>query len=162
MQRNTYFRGIARPQASAGRPIVSSGGIGQNAHPRVHSIRRQAESQARGGDAARISSNRAFQLEGDEGQDIENCDLIDITEEVLSQQAPQHSQGRYRYKQVIRNASLIFSHREKSVYKFNEIELKPGTCVELCEPCGNWEVSDVFTWLLAIDITNCFQIGRFR
>lgn len=109
----------------------------------MHSFRRQAESQARGGDAARISRNR--ELEGDEEQDIENCDLIDITEEVLSQQGPQHSQGRYRYKQVIRNASLIFSHREISVYKFGEIELKPGTCVELFEPYGNWEVSDVLT-----------------
>jgi hypothetical protein len=93
--------------------------------------------------ASRFSEGLA--VDGHDEQGVENCDIIEITEEVLSQRALEQSQSRYRYRQVLRNASIIFSHRETSLYKFGDIDLKPGTYVELREPSGNWEVSGVRT-----------------
>lgn len=70
-------------------------------------------------------------------------DLIDITEEVTAQQVSNNSHGRYRHRQAVRNAYISFSHRETSLYKFGDMDLKPGTCVELREPFGNWKVNSV-------------------
>lgn len=145
MNRNTHSRGVIRPQASARRPIISSGSgnTGQNAYAREQSFQRQAEMQAQRDHAAGFS--KSFAVDSHDDQDIEDDDVIDITEEILSQPAIEQSQNRYRYRLVSRNASLIFSHRQTSVYKFGDIDLKPGICVELHELLGNWEVSDVST-----------------
>jgi hypothetical protein len=87
--------------------------------------------QALSGEASRFSDHLAV--------DADNDDIIDTTEEVLSQQALEQSQSSSRYK-MFRNGSLIYSHRQASAYKLGDIDLKPGTCVELREPLGKWKV----------------------
>lgn len=87
-------------------------------------------------------------MDGDNEQNVEEAEaavlheyeVIDLTEEVPSQQAQTNDQAPYWYRQASRRPSLEFSHRSRSVYKFGDIDLKLGTCVELREPFGKWEV----------------------
>lgn len=102
-------------------------------------------------------------MEGDNEQNVQEAEaavlrefeIIDLTEDAPSQQTQAPSQGRYRYKQVPRNAPLESSHRARSVYRLGDIDLKLGTCVELREPLGKWEVSGTSVSLLVKAITNC-------
>lgn len=71
---------------------------------------------------------------------LQAYEIIDLTEDILPQQTQTNSHGRYRYKQVRRNASLESGHQAISSYKFGVMDLKFGTCVELCEPFGKWKV----------------------
>lgn len=84
-------------------------------------------------------------------------EIIDLTEEALSAQPQAQPQGRYRYKQVARNAPLESTHGARSVYRFGDIDLKLGVCVELREPFGKWEVRKISLTLLVKDSTDCSQ-----
>lgn len=129
MPREFFSRDGLRARNSARLP----GNTGRNADARRHA--------AAGGDN---ESN----IEEAEAAVLEAYEIIDLTEEPLSEQPQPDSHGRYRYRQVARNEPLESSHRARSVYKFGEMDLKPGTCVELREPFGKWEVRKIPSRLL--------------
>ena len=109
-------------------------------------------------------------MDGDNEQNVEEAEaavlheyeVIDLTEEVPSQQTQTNNHGRCRYGQIGRNPCLESSHRARSVYKFGDIDLKLGTCVELREPFGKWEVRGVAAGLLIEDVTDCSGIDPVR
>lgn len=65
---------------------------------------------------------------------------LDLTASFPRRAQGQESRGRYRYSRKERNASLESSHRSVSVWKFGNVDLKPGTCVELRKPTEEWKV----------------------
>lgn len=166
MIRGIYSRDGGRLQGSARLPIVLSVDTGRSAYARVQSLRRQAATQARDHASAGPSEDPA--AEGDNEQNVQEAEaavlrefeIIDLTEDAPSQQTLAPSQGRYRYKQVPKNAPLESSHRARSAYRFGDIDLKPGTCVELHEPFGKWEVSETSAALLVKAITNYRRIDQ--
>lgn len=87
-------------------------------------------------------------------------EFIDLTEETLSEQTQERPHGRYQYKRVARNGSLECTHRARSVYKFGDDDLKLGTCIELREPFGKWEVC--LQGFRFENLTDCFQIDTIR
>lgn len=130
MSRDSFSRDGLRARNSARLP----GNTGRNIY-------------ARDRDAAAQDDNES-NIEEAEAAVLEAYEIIDLTEEPLSEQPQPDSQGRYRYRQVARNEPLESSHRARSVYKFGEMDLKPGTCVELREPFGKWEVRQIPSRLL--------------
>lgn len=137
MSRDFFSRDGLRARNSARLP----GNTGRNAYARGHAAVGPSQDAAAGGDN---ESN----IEEAEAAVLEAYEIIDLTEEPLSEQPQPDSPGRYRYRQVTRNEPLESSHRARSVYKFGEMDLKPGTCVELREPFGKWEVRKIRKRLL--------------
>lgn len=138
MPRDSFSRDGLRARNSARLP----GNTGRNAYTRGRTaVGPSQEDPAAEGDNER-------NVEEAEAAVLKEYEIIDLTEDVLSQQIQPDSQGRYRYKQAAGNESLESSHRAISVYKFGDMDLKPDTCVELREPFGKWEVRDILERLL--------------
>lgn len=141
MPRDSFSRDGLRVRNSARLPNVLPGDTGRNAY--VRGLAAVGPSQ----DLAAESDNER-NVEEAEAAVLKEYEIIDLTEDALPQQIQQDSQGRHRYKQATGNESLESSHRAMSIYKFGDLELKPGTCVELREPFGKWEVREIFRRLL--------------
>lgn len=152
MIRNTFSCNGIRLQGSARVPNVSPGDTGRNAYVRVQSIRRRAAAHSQGHSVVHLDEDPAVEdanernVEEAEAAVLRAYEIIDLTEEALSAQPQAQPQGRYRYKQVARNAPLESTHVSRSVYRFGGIDLKLGTCVELREPFGKWEVGVQGFW----------------
>lgn len=137
----TFSRDRLRVQNSARLPNVLPRDTGRNTFAGGHAAVAASQDPVAEGENER-------NIEEAEATVLKEYEIIDLTEDVLSQQTQPDSQGRYQYKQAAGNESLESSHRAISIYKIGDMELKCGTCVELREPFGKWEVRKISKRLL--------------